>query len=227
MVTLAPSAAAASIVQDFTACAVDMHDAGAALRRVAADMRAGQAEILAQELDEQRAGLDLPRRRPCRSPSSTRSTCRSSQFLRRACARSIRLVRRSSEARRMRRSAQTIGPPRKPMAALVSTSSSISCTAASTPCSSPSRSHLRTGGDCCRRHGLAAGLGGEAGEELVGELLGGGIDQPRAELRQLAADLRVRDIGEERAVAVLGERARRPPPLAKPATPPLPSPQIV
>src|SRR6185312_5004234 len=34
--------------------AVDMDDTGAALRRVAPDMGAGQAQILAQELDEQR-----------------------------------------------------------------------------------------------------------------------------------------------------------------------------
>ena len=38
--------------------AVDMHDAGAALRRVAADMRPGQAEILAQEMNQQRAVFD-------------------------------------------------------------------------------------------------------------------------------------------------------------------------
>ena len=44
--------------------AVHVHDAGAALRRVAADMRAGQAEMVAQELHEQRAVLDLPRYGP-------------------------------------------------------------------------------------------------------------------------------------------------------------------
>ncbi len=44
--------------------AVDMDDAGAALRGVAADMRAGQAQILAQELHEQRSWIDLGRRVP-------------------------------------------------------------------------------------------------------------------------------------------------------------------
>ena len=39
--------------------AVDMDDAGAALAGVAADMGAGHAEMLAQELDQQRARLDL------------------------------------------------------------------------------------------------------------------------------------------------------------------------
>ena len=36
-----------------------MDDAGAALARVAADMGAGQAQVLAQELHEQRARLDI------------------------------------------------------------------------------------------------------------------------------------------------------------------------
>src|SRR3546814_4789602 len=43
--------------------AVDMHDTGAALAGVAADMGACQAEALAQELHEQRARLDLGRDR--------------------------------------------------------------------------------------------------------------------------------------------------------------------
>ena len=50
--------------------AVDMHDAGAALAGVAADMGAGQAQLLAQELDQQRARLDLGRMLACRSPSA-------------------------------------------------------------------------------------------------------------------------------------------------------------
>jgi hypothetical protein len=36
-----------------------MHDAGAALRGVAADMGAGQPQILAQELHQQGAGIDI------------------------------------------------------------------------------------------------------------------------------------------------------------------------
>src|SRR5690242_15477638 len=38
--------------------AVDMDDAGAALARIATDMRAGKAERFAEELDEKRARLD-------------------------------------------------------------------------------------------------------------------------------------------------------------------------
>ncbi len=49
------------MVQDLIGLAVDMHDAGAALAGVAADMGAGQAEFLAQQFDEERAALDLDR----------------------------------------------------------------------------------------------------------------------------------------------------------------------
>ena len=45
--------------------AVDEHRAGAARRRVAADLRPGQAETLAQDIDEELARLDV-RSRPCR-----------------------------------------------------------------------------------------------------------------------------------------------------------------
>jgi len=44
--------------------AVDMDDAGAALRGIAADMGAGQLQALAQEVDEQRAVLDGGRHVP-------------------------------------------------------------------------------------------------------------------------------------------------------------------
>src|SRR4029079_2536323 len=40
--------------------AVDVHRASAALRGVAADVRSGQLQLLAQELDEQRARIDRP-----------------------------------------------------------------------------------------------------------------------------------------------------------------------
>jgi hypothetical protein len=36
-----------------------MHDAGAALRSVAADMRTGEPQVLAQKLNEQGARVDL------------------------------------------------------------------------------------------------------------------------------------------------------------------------
>jgi hypothetical protein len=39
-----------------------MDDAGPALRRVASDMSAGQAQILPQELDKQRPRIDIRRR---------------------------------------------------------------------------------------------------------------------------------------------------------------------
>ncbi|MGY4596536.1 hypothetical protein ACVWXL_004282 [Bradyrhizobium sp. GM22.5] len=43
--------------------AVQMHDASAALRGVAADMGAGEPQILAQELHQQGAGIDIGRDR--------------------------------------------------------------------------------------------------------------------------------------------------------------------
>ena len=56
-----PSACTANIEQDFTArVAVHHDDAAAAARRVAADVRAGQPAVFAQEVREQRARLDVP-----------------------------------------------------------------------------------------------------------------------------------------------------------------------
>jgi hypothetical protein len=43
----------------FDRLAVEMHDAGAALRGVAADMGTGQPQILAQKLHQQCAGIDI------------------------------------------------------------------------------------------------------------------------------------------------------------------------
>ena len=43
----------------FDGLAVEMHDAGAALRGVAADMGAGQPQVFAQKLDQQGTGIDI------------------------------------------------------------------------------------------------------------------------------------------------------------------------
>ena len=48
------------------AAAVDQDGAGAALARVAADVRAGQEKVLAQEVDQEHARLDVGFARPCR-----------------------------------------------------------------------------------------------------------------------------------------------------------------
>ena len=47
------------MVQDFTARAVHVDDAGAALRGVAADMGAGEPQVLAQVLHQQGARVDV------------------------------------------------------------------------------------------------------------------------------------------------------------------------
>ena len=56
-----PSAWTASIAHDFTARPSTMHGARAALAGVAADVGAGEAEVLAQQLDQQAAWLHLRR----------------------------------------------------------------------------------------------------------------------------------------------------------------------
>ena len=63
VVSSRPSAWTANTVQDFTGTPSSEHRAGAAARRVAADVRAGQAERLAQEVDEQQPRLDVRRAR--------------------------------------------------------------------------------------------------------------------------------------------------------------------
>src|ERR1700754_1789428 len=47
---------------------------------------------------------------------------------------------------------------------------------------------------------------GEVGEEFVGQFLGRSVDQALAELGQLAADLRLDIITQERAAVLVGER---------------------
>ena len=59
VVTSAPSACTASTVHDFTGSPVQMDGAGAAVGRVAADVRAGQPELVAQRVDQQQPRLDL------------------------------------------------------------------------------------------------------------------------------------------------------------------------
>ena len=61
VVTLAPVGLTGQHGAGLDRLAVDMHDAGAALAGVAADMGAGQAQVLAQELDEEGAVLDIGR----------------------------------------------------------------------------------------------------------------------------------------------------------------------
>src|SRR5579862_6044478 len=49
---------------------------------------------------------------------------------------------------------------------------------------------------------------GEIAEEVVGDLFGGAVDQALAKLRELAADLRLDVVGQQRA-AVLGRKLHR------------------
>ena len=58
VVTVRPWAATASVRQDKHALAVDMDGAGAALAVVAALLRAGQVQVLAQRVQQRRAGVE-------------------------------------------------------------------------------------------------------------------------------------------------------------------------
>ena len=59
VVTCAPSQDDGERRAGLDRLAVDVDDAGAALRGVAADMGAGEAQVFAQELDQQRARIDI------------------------------------------------------------------------------------------------------------------------------------------------------------------------
>ena len=59
VVTLAPSICQANTRAGLHRLAVDMHHAGAALRGVAAHMGAGEPQVLAQELHQQGARIDV------------------------------------------------------------------------------------------------------------------------------------------------------------------------
>ena len=61
MVTSAPSCGDREQQAAVGPAAVEQHGAGAALAVVAALLRAGQAEVLAQQVEQGRAGVDLER----------------------------------------------------------------------------------------------------------------------------------------------------------------------
>ena len=63
VVTLAAVGLSGQHGAGFDRPAVDMHDAGAALAGVAADMGAGQVQMIAQQMDQKGAVLDIGRDR--------------------------------------------------------------------------------------------------------------------------------------------------------------------
>ena len=76
-----------------------------------------------------------------------------------------------------------------------------------------------------REPALRRDLVRKPGEEVVRELLCRTVDEPRSDLGDLAADLRVHGVRHRGRGAVLGREPARPwpSPLAKPAAPPCPS----
>ena len=63
-------------------------------------------------------------------------------------------------------------------------------------------------------------------EEIVGHFLGRAVDQALADLRELAADLRLDGVARS-VPPSFGASVTVAPPLAKPATPPSPWPEIL
>ena len=193
--------------------AVHMHHAGAALRGVAADMRAGEPQVLAQELHQQGARIDItgdgfavhrhcdgghgvPPQNPGQTPC----------FWRRRPEPAADRVEIGSILPRFRALEQVNSEPRQ--ARPVKGVRRVRV---------PSARRARRGQAPIHR-------GGELHEEVVGGLLGGAVDQALAELGELAADLRLDVIGQQRAAVLVGRATTVAPPLAKPATPPSPSP---
>ena len=62
-VVTAPLTSATGSTQERTACAVDVHGAGAALAEPAAEARALQREVVAQHVEQRGVGIDVDRAR--------------------------------------------------------------------------------------------------------------------------------------------------------------------
>ena len=187
VVTRAPAARAASMVQDFTAtpststrqaphCEVSQPIWVPVRRRWSRRI-----------FDQKRAVLDLGRDGLAVDGHRGRRTRRRLSVQRKK-------IRMTTMRTASAISPHICGPPRKPRAAAPSARSSAILMTSSTSCS--------TRGEAV----LAADLVGEGGEELVGHLLGGGVDQAGADLGELAADLGLGGVGEQRHAVVVGQR---------------------
>ena len=241
VVTLAPLACTASMVQLFTELPSTCDDAGAALAGVAADMGAGEAEMLAQELHQQGAVLDraghrlavhrhghgghgclsplwLPSRLACR-PIWRRARDGAAGLVRVSCAtaarssdpRGARSMRPAAPGKEIKRPAPR--PPPAPDPDAAATADAARGGAGAGGGAGGCRFRLRRGRRRCRS--AARGpptMLGEAGEELVGHLARRRVDEARADLRELAADMRVDRVAQQRGVALVGRGApwRRP-----------------
>ena len=186
-----------------------MHDAGAALRGVAADMRAGEPQVLAQELHQQGARIDIAgdgfavhRHGNGRHDIPPNSGPKSPLFAPLGPGGDS-----GSKSRRFGPDALWNRIKSEPRPGRVKGSEGESVT-----------------GGAGRLTALQPA--GEILEKIVGDLLGGAVDQALAELGELAADLRLDIVGQQRAAVLFGS-ATVAPPLAKPATPPSPSPEIL
>ncbi len=203
--------------------AVDVNDAGAALRGVAADMGAGQPQVFAQQLHQQRARIDIG--------GDGLAVHRQGNGCQVGCHRD------SSSKIPVKRLELHIGagPPAASRGEIVAIlpifepwnknyseprprPRSREFQARKTP----SRSRSRRRASRARR----IDRGGKILKKIVGNLLGGAVDQALAELSEFAADLRL-DLVAQRVPPSFGTSLTVAPPLAKPATPPSPWPEIL
>ena len=185
VVTFAPSRLHREHRAGLDRAAVDMDGAGAALRRVAADMRAGQAQILAQELHEQGSRIDRGRREPA-----------------------VYRDREINHSHILLNQDFSIGG-----AACGAAGADADAGWRRRP-SLWRRDRRGRGGRFQRsmRGGVSPhGRLGETGEEFVGHALGDAVDEPGPELGHLAADMRLDVISQEGGAALgVGERHLRP-----------------
>src|SRR5215813_11173929 len=173
--------------------AVDMHDAGTALRGVATHMGAGEPQVLAQELHQQRARIDVTgdglavhrqsdggHERPPEESGQTPCFGAAGEAPAADGAKIGSILPGFPPWNKF-----TSGPVRRRRSR------------------GQAAAHGQLIGLSCRlrRHG-----GGEALEEIVRRLLGRAVDQALAELGQLAADLRLDVVGEQRTAILVGQR---------------------
>src|SRR5215472_7235868 len=195
-----------------------MDDTGAALARVAADMSTGEAQLLAQQLHQKRSALDGRRNRLAVYGKAHRLLHR---YLPGMLASSVATTAKTG---------RNFMPARfavKPLTGHSSPGEVIEYPADDRRKSGDpqyrwkpdvlrldrrfGRCNLRPGNRSPRRgfgrlgRLLGGDRGDEPGEEVFRHLTGDRVDQARADLRQLAADMGLHGIVQPRSAAVLGE----------------------
>src|SRR6267143_6364266 len=185
--------------------AVEMHDAGTALRGVAADMGAGQPKIFAQKLHQQGAGVDIGVDGIAVHDQGNlgHSALSSSVLLHCTAAQSLKPFQ-----------SHNMGHPSNEQPHLGHSPTWLGATwPRAWPATWPETWPGTWPGTWPR---LALHRLGEIRKKLIGQFLGRTVDQPLPELGELAADLRLDVIGQQRTAILVGQSYRRAA-LAEPA----------